>query len=313
MRYISTLFVLALLPAFGFAQSDQHYTMFMYNKLLYNPGYAGSRDATSINALYRNQWTGLAGAPKTMNISVDGLVGSYMQPFRKVAVGLNVNSEKLGVESNTNIRGYYAYRIKLERSVVSMGLNAGGGFYSANYSALNPIDPNDKNLTQDVKNAFLPNVGAGVYWSGKQFYAGLSVPNLVENYYDKRTKGAKQIRAFYLSGGYTYALNEIIQLVPQAMVRYAGLGTDKLPLNADINLSAVAYNRFMLGFTYRTNKSFDAIMHMQVTRNINIGYAYDYMLSGLNAYSGGTHELVLGYDFVKTAGEVASPRFIKAF
>lgn len=313
MRKIFTLFVLALLPALGFAQSDQHYTMFMYNKLLYNPGYAGSREATSINGLYRNQWTGFAGSPKTMNLSVDGLVGNYMQPFRKVAVGLSLNNEKLGVENTTNIRAYYAYRIKLEKSVVSMGLNAGGGFYSANYNQLNPIDPNDKNLAQDVKGAFLPNVGAGVYWSGKQFYAGLSVPNLIENYYDKRTKVAKQIRAFYLSGGYTFPVNETIQLVPQAIVRYAGLGTNKLPLNADINLSAIAYNRFMLGFTYRTNKSFDAIMHMQVTRNINIGYAYDYMLSGLNGYSGGTHELVLGYDFVKTVKEITSPVFIKAF
>src|ERR1043165_3724599 len=131
------IIVLAL-PCYLQAQSDQHYTMFMYNKMLYNPGYTGSRDVLSINAQYRNQWSGIPGAPKTVNITVDAPVGSYMKPVRKIAVGGSFTNEKVGVENNTHIRGYYAYRLKLTKSTLSFGLNGGGTLYSANYNALNP-------------------------------------------------------------------------------------------------------------------------------------------------------------------------------
>ena len=97
-----SLLLAALCHEGAFAQSDQHYTMFMYNKLLYNPAYAGSRDVLSANGVYRDQWTGINGAPKTMNIAVDAPVGNYMSSFRKVAVGISINNEKLGVENNTS-------------------------------------------------------------------------------------------------------------------------------------------------------------------------------------------------------------------
>lgn len=109
--------LLLLIPFCGRAQSDQHYTMFMYNKLLYNPAYAGSRDMLSLNGLYRRQWTDIEGAPRTMNLSADATVGSYMKPFRKIALGISVVNEKIGVERNTAIRSYYAYRVQLKGSL----------------------------------------------------------------------------------------------------------------------------------------------------------------------------------------------------
>src|ERR1700744_1567171 len=91
------------------AQNYPHYTMFMFNKLLYNPAYAGNKDLTTVNAYYRDQWTGIDGAPKTFTVSVDGPVGSYMKPFRHVALGLLISNEQLGVVNNTNVMAYYAY------------------------------------------------------------------------------------------------------------------------------------------------------------------------------------------------------------
>jgi len=311
------LFIL-LLPTYGFAQSDPHYTMFMYNKLLYNPGYAGSRDVTSIDGDYRDQWTGINGAPKTYNISVDGLAGSYMMPFRHVALGFTMNSEQLGVEKNTDMMAYYAYRIQMGNTILSFGLSGGAKLYSANYSALNPYQQNDPNLAHNVNNAFLPNFGAGVYWSGKDFYLGASVPALLQDYYDKNeqrinNEASREIRGYYLSGGYVFTLSEVLKLEPQMMVRYAGNATYSLPINSDLNLSAILYDRLLLGVTYRTDQSFEGIIHMQVTKNINIGYAYDYEVSALNGYSNGSHEIVVGYDFIRDNSKYVTPRFIRAF
>ncbi|MFA6151221.1 MAG: type IX secretion system membrane protein PorP/SprF [Chitinophagaceae bacterium] len=295
-----------------------HYSMFMYNKLIYNPGYAGSRDATCVNALYRSQWVGIDGAPRNFSVSIDGPVGSYMKPFRHVALGLSVNNETAGVLNNTNIMAYYAYRIKMKNSMLSFGLQAGTSMLSAKYSELNPYQSGDASLTKDLKNEMLPNFGAGVYWRGDKFYLGASVPNLLENKYDKDNKAAnseqnKQVRSYYLSGGYVFTLSESFKLEPQVLFRYAGNGTYNLPASADFNLSAIFYDRIMIGATYRTDQSVAAIVHLQATKNINVGYSYDYATKVLNGYNSGSHEVTLGFDFVRDNNKYINPRFIKLF
>lgn len=46
-----------------YAQKDP-----MYNTTVINPAYAASKEAMSFFGLYRNQWIGIEGAPKTVNI-----------------------------------------------------------------------------------------------------------------------------------------------------------------------------------------------------------------------------------------------------
>jgi len=310
------ILLFAVMPLAATAQSDQHYTMFLYNKLLYNPAYAGSRDITSVNGDYRDQWSGISGAPKTTNITIDAPVGSYMRPFRKVAVGGSIASEKIGVENNTNVMGYYAYRIQEGNRVLSFGLRGGLKMYSANYSQLSLNSQNDNSLVHDVKNALLPNAGVGVYWYGPNFYAGLSVPNLLQNYYDRKQSTdskAKEVRGYYASGGYVIDAHENIKIEPQVLMRYAGNSMYRLPFNTDLNVSCFFYDRLMAGFTFRTDLSFEGIVHIQATKNLNIGYAYDYLMSDLKGYDHGAHEIVIGYDFVRDNSKYITPRFIRAF
>ncbi|MES2477786.1 MAG: type IX secretion system membrane protein PorP/SprF [Bacteroidota bacterium] len=295
-----------------------HYSMFMYNKLIYNPGYAGSREATCVNALYRNQWVGINGAPRSFSVSIDGPVGSYMKSFRHVALGLSVSNESAGVIDNTNIMAYYAYRIALKKTMLSFGLQAGTSMLSARYSELNPYQSGDNSLTKDVKSKLLPNFGAGVYWRGDKFYLGASIPNLLENTYDKSSssagnQAAKQVRAYYLSGGYVFTLSENFKLEPQALLRYAGNANYKIPVSADFNLSAIFYDRLMLGVTYRTDQSIAGIVHLQISKNINAGYSYDYTTKVLNGFNGGSHEVTVGFDFIRDNNKYINPRFIKLF
>jgi type IX secretion system PorP/SprF family membrane protein len=307
---------LAWRPLAGHAQSDQHYTMFLYNKLQYNPGYTGSRDLTSVNACYRNQWTGMNGAPKVFNAAIDAPAGNYMLPFRPVAVGGSIAGETIGVESNVNIMGYYAYRIKYEGTVVSFGLRAGVKMYTARYSQLNLAQQNDLSFSHDVVNALLPNAGAGIYWYGDNFYAGFSVPNMLQNYYDQQEKPnprAKEVRGYYLCGGYVIPVNDVVKIEPQILTRYAGNRYYRLPFNMDFNASVFFYDRLMGGITYRTDKSLEFIVHMQATRSINIGYSYDYLMSELRGYDKGTHEVVIGFDLIRDDSKYLIPRIIRAF
>ena len=319
MKKIFTILALSL-PVAAFSQDYPHYSMFMYNKLVYNPGYAGSRNVLSINGAYRNQWSGIDGAPQDINLSIDAPIGkAYSEAFHHVALGLAVNKETQGPITNTGINAYYAYRIKMDKSVLSLGLQAGVNLYSARYSELNAMDANDELLANDVKNSILPNFGAGAFWSSNRFYIGLSVPNILQNYYDKKQptyldgKKAQQTRGYFLSGGYTFPVSEHIALQPQCIIRYTGNGTYKLPVNADINLSAIIYQRVMIGATYRTDNSLEGIVHLQVARKFNIGYSYDYSMSDLGRYAKGAHEISIGFDFIRDLKDYADPRFIQNF
>lgn len=296
------------------AQSDAHYTMFMYNKLLYNPGYAGSRDVSSFNATYRRQWTEIPGAPRLLNFSFDAPVGSYMNPDRPHAVGLTLGGQREGPQHYNNLRACYAYRLPLKTSVLSIGLSAGGSFYSEYYND-NYIPTIDPAFSAEAKGAFLPNAGAGVYWSSDKFYCGLSVPSLMQNYYNKdqgRTT-SKQIRAYYLAGGYVFNVSDELTIQPQVLARFAMNGLYSLPLSTDINISATAYQRLMFGLTYRTGGGIIGIVHVQASRRLNIGYAYDHTVSALGGYGGATHEVMLGYDIVRENFKFLTPRFIRKF
>lgn len=297
------------------AQIELQQTMFMYNKLLYNPGYTGSREVTSFNALYRRQWSDIIEAPRFINLSLDAPLGTYMRPFRSMAAGFSMCGEVQDVERYMMFRGYYAYRLQLPHStVLSLGMSGGINLYSATYTNAH-IGTYDPAFKENVRSAIMPNFGAGVYWSGENFYAGLSVPNMLQEYYD-RYRGrltSKQIRTYYLSGGYSFAVSNHISLQPQMVLRAGVNGKYRMPLNADINMSVVAYKRFMAGLSYRTNGAIAGIVHVQATKRLNIGYAHELPTGRLAGYGGSTYEVMVGIDAVRDNFKFLTPRFIRKF
>jgi len=62
----SLLIIGLLLVTIGaMAQRDALYSQFMFNRLVINPGYTGSRDMLTMTLLNRYQWVGFGdGAPK---------------------------------------------------------------------------------------------------------------------------------------------------------------------------------------------------------------------------------------------------------
>ena len=92
------LVILILLTASEInAQQDPQYTQYMYNMNVINPAYAGSSDATSIGILYRDQWEGLEGAPKTATMNVHFPAGN------NVGFGFSAISDEIGPVSETNL------------------------------------------------------------------------------------------------------------------------------------------------------------------------------------------------------------------
>jgi type IX secretion system PorP/SprF family membrane protein len=296
-----------------FAQQDEHYTMYFFNTLPQNPGYAGSREVISMVGLYRTQWTAIEGSPKTISFSIHS-------PMRndRVGLGLNVVNDQLGVTNMTRLGGSYAYRIPVGNNGGKLAIGLQGTVLSLtnNLSTLSPTQANDPTLANNVKNMLIPNIGAGLYYYTQKMYLGLSMPHMINFKLDKSETAnnadsiARQFSHVFATAGIVLPLGNDIKLKPAIMAKYVpGTANFGAPLSVDLNVSALIKEALWLGASYRVGDSYDFIVGYQFNRQLRAAYAYDLTSSELNRVSGGTHEIMLGYDFNFDRSRIVTPRY----
>ena len=127
---VSFFIGMMLFSSVATAQNEGQYTHFMFNRLSYNPAYAGSSGAISLTLLYNNQWLGLdlqspvAGA-KAGSTPVNYLFAFDMPVnFLHGGIGLTFNSQSIGYHNNTTVNIDYAFRIYWGRGCLSAGIEA---------------------------------------------------------------------------------------------------------------------------------------------------------------------------------------------
>jgi type IX secretion system PorP/SprF family membrane protein len=288
------------------AQQMPMISQYMSNQLFINPAYAGTHDYTTLSGLMRKQWTDFPGAPQTGFITMDGRInGSNM------GLGFSLVNDRLGITEETTIAGNFAYRIPVAKGHLSFGLKAAVSYYNANLNDLKVWDATDQVYANGVISRWVPNFGAGIYYSTEMFYAGISTPTLIK-YTKPSTNMSAEIsrvpayeRHYYLSSGYVFKMENDIFLKPSVLVKYVA----DAPLEADINLNVFFLRRLMLGGGYRTRDGFVAMTELRITPKLRMGYAFDYPMTKLNQYSNGTHEFMLAYDFVRDITKMKTPRF----
>lgn len=318
--------VLVLGSIYGvYGQQDAQYSQFMYNKLPQNAAYTGAREVLSIRALYRDQWTGgknggIAGAPKTASLSIHSPLKN-----EHFALGFWYVNDRLGVEHKNQFDVTYAYRLNLGKQVkLSLGINAGLLWYKLNATSSIIVDPNDPAFSQNVSRV-LPDVGAGLYIYHPNFYIGASVPNFIRGDLTAKNQSgssAKRIPHFVLMFGGVIPAGKVLKIRPQIQYRYLANAESKIPHTFDFNLSLLIYNRVNIGGQFRTsfgNKnagvkltdpdSFDIMVEVWPTKQLMIGYSYDYTLTKLANFNRGSHEIILGYDFAFEKKKVITPRY----
>jgi len=295
------LFIGVVTAELAFAQQDPQYTQYMYNMNVVNPAYAGSKEGLSITALYRNQWSGLDGAPDTFTFSAHSPVGD------KVGLGLSAIRDELGPIAETNVFADFSYTLDVGASTkLALGIKAGATFHDVGLVDLELQDPNDPFFSQNISNTY-PNVGAGAFLYGEKFYVGLSVPNLINSVHldENGLKYGSETQHYFATAGYVFDVSENVKLKPSTMVKSAF----DAPLSFDANLNALFYNRFEIGASYRLDDSFSGLVGFQVTENIRVGYAYDYITSDLDGVANASHEVIVTFDLFFSKRALRSPRF----
>jgi type IX secretion system PorP/SprF family membrane protein len=274
-----------------FAQQDPQFSQNMFTKLPVNPGYAGSNDAICATLLYRNQWTGFGGEPKTMMFSADMPV-----EILHGAVGLTVYAaDNLGAEKNMNIRGAYAYRTDLGAGRLGLGIDFGYHQKSVDGSKFVFNDDNDNNIpTGNVSGGSL-DLGFGAYYNTDRLFVGLSSSHLQEGKITYKDINTKLARHYYFMGGYGIDLTSSLTLKPMIQLK-----SDAVSLQADFNANLMINNRFWVGGSYRLQDAIVILAGLEIVPNLKLGYSYDLTTSEIKTYSSGTHEIMLGYCYKPT-------------
>ena len=287
----------------GIAQQDPQYTHYNYNTMTVNPGYTGSRGQLAIISLYRNQWVGVEGAPKTITFGIDSPLGRYD------GVGLSIVQDDIGPSSETYIDGNYAHQLVLNRKgdKLALGLKAGVRFLNIDWSKGRFRDAGDVLLNENINGKLLPSVGAGVFYYGRNAYLGISTPNVLTNiHYDEiqESESVERVHVF-LVGGYVFELNPFLKFKPSFFVKHV-MGA---PLSADVSVNFLMNETLTLGANYRWEDSVSALFGIQITPQLNMGYAYDFSTNALTSYNSGSHEIFLRYMLRSKRGGLKSPRF----
>ena len=305
--WVFLLFVLMIFPAM--AQQDAQYTQYMYNTVSVNPGYAGSRGHMSIAALYRAQWVGLDGAPKTQTLNLHTPMG-----YGGAGLGISVVNDEIGPTSETYFDLDLSYTIQASDDArISFGIKGSAHLLDIRFSELNqdlsnPGGP-DPTLQQDIQNRFSPNIGAGVYYHTQRFYAGLSVPRILETtHFDESSLStATEQMTFYLISGYVMDMSAFWKFKPAILSKV----TRGAPLQLDISANFLYNDKFVIGAAYRWDAAFSGMAGFQISPSFLIGLAYDREITELGnaAFNDGSFEVILRYDFIRVQGNLKSPRF----
>lgn len=308
IKKISFILVLISGTITIYAQQLPMYTHYMNNTLIVNPGYAGSRDALTITALHRSQWVGFDGAPSTQTLTAHSPVFN-----ENTGLGLSVLNDKIGPTNNTSAFAYYAYKIKLNnKSKLALGLSGGVNIFQAQLSALDLDQQTDPSFQANINNKVTPNFGFGAYYSRERFYAGISVPCLLQNSYseilqtDGNTLLAKEQRHYFFIAGMLFNLSNNLEFKPTTLIKM----TPAAPVQADFTASFIIAKKMLLGAMIRTGDSFGALVGFNITEQFHIGYSYDWSYGLKTAkYNQGSHEILLRYDFIfSSKNQIHSPR-----
>jgi type IX secretion system PorP/SprF family membrane protein len=242
-----------LLAGGSYAQQDPIFTHFSYNKLLYNPAYAGASDQFCLNAITHQQWRGyedqtstlkpVSGLPTSdkfaQNIGARTTGAAFSAPI-SIKVGenkLNIGgvffgfmSDRIAYENNTFMRGGIAGAYTMANgSSIRLGFDVTSLTKGLDGAGLRYHDPGDPYIPTGTVSDTKIALGLGLYYSNPEIldgtYVGVSMQHLAPKTYVYGTGGSIKIetaRHIYIVGGTKidqFLSNPSLRLEPAVLLK----------------------------------------------------------------------------------------------
>jgi type IX secretion system PorP/SprF family membrane protein len=306
------------------AQQRPHYTQYVLNQYILNPALSGIENYTDVRLSHRRQWVGIQDAPVTTYLTLQTPIGKkdlrttstsfsgpsvnprgrqywvdYLAAEPHHGVGLQILNDRAGPLSRFSAMATYAYHIGLSaRTNLAAGFGAGIERVALDGSRLvfgtTTIDP--ALASSAVINRFKPDMSVGLYLYSASFFAGVSVQQFVPENISFANNTIAPVKGrlvphVFATAGFRFLLGEDFNMVPSVMVK----SVSTLPPSVEANLKLQYRDLLWVGGSYRHEDGFAGLLGVNISSSLNIGYAFDYTTSPLNAFTRGTHEVLVGF------------------
>jgi type IX secretion system PorP/SprF family membrane protein len=328
MRILSLLLFVFCWSNQSLAQAKPSYTQYVLNNYILNPAVSGIENYTDVKLSNRNQWTGIDGAPVTNYFSIHTAINkpdlrtsatsfevpgsnprgeqywqNYTTPAAHHGVGLIAMNDKAGYINRWSVAGSYAYHKPIgPGTTLSAGFNAGITSINLDRTKINfaSLDPNDPaiGLSNGELKKLKTEVGAGLWLYSADYFAGLSVQNIVAgkvSFAKNNDYATYYSPNLFFTAGYRFLISEDLNLIPSAMVQY----WEPQLLGVHANAKLQYQDKLWVGGSYRFGdliSGYSAMAGLNISNTFNLSYAYEVATtSRLRAYTNNTHELLIGF------------------
>lgn len=301
-------FFLLLTANVSFGQQIPQYSQWSMHQFAGNPAHAGIKKCVDIHTLYRLQWVGFEGAPRsgflTVSIPLDSKRRRYLSA--RHGTGFKFETDQIGQFNVNRLNMAYAAHFNFDKHKrISLGIY--GGIMQMGYdpSTTYTADPDPAVMNQGSFVA--PDASFGAWFNDENYYIGLSFRNLFPSRWENIGNSSRNRFHTALNGGYRLGIGETMSLLPAAILRIPPKG----PVSIDLNLHLDYKNLLGFGLGYRNTDALIAFASLKIKEQFSIIYSFDYTLSGIQLAAQNTHEISLRFTTCKPrrSGTASCPLF----
>ena len=306
------------------AQDNFYYSQFFQMSQAINPAFAGIDNFTDLKINHRNQWSGFKDSPNTNFIGINATLknakqGSFKEYALRISnpdlldsiVGLSNNFAskiKHGIGGYIvydnqipfeQISGYVNYAIHLPISYktrLSIGISMGILNNRINFEKIDLRDPDNDDfyqqlLAQGGRNTYFDiNPGLALYHDA--WFLTYSPQNALRKPLSKdEVLSFDEAINHHLLLGVKINLSEKNRMTPSIYYVKNNMIDDYW----EANVRMIFQEKPWVGVSYRSTKALVFMAGVFANNLFNISYSYDYLLSNLNNYTNGSHEIHLGF------------------
>jgi type IX secretion system PorP/SprF family membrane protein len=279
-----------------YGQQIPQFSQWSYHQFAINPAHAGIKNCLDVHALYRVQWLGLPGAPRSGFFTMSTALASKRKQYLSArhGFGLRFITDKIGDFSSNKINLAYAGHFNFNRdNRLSLGLYGGLIQYGFDPSAATTLFPDPEVMKE--ASFMAPDASFGAWWNSENYYLGLIVDQLIP--YKWPDPGFDSRFRFHISanGGTRIKVNDKVSILPAFLLKIPPRGPIALDLQGIVDFK----NFFNAGLAYRNGDAIILLAGLKIKERFTLNYSYDFTTSSMRLGSSNTHELSISFTTCK--------------
>ena len=274
------------------AQQLTFSSQYMVDNYITNPAAAGAYEYSPIALSARQQWVGFNDAPSTQMLT------AHMNLQDHHGVGLKLYNDMVGPLSRLSFQGTYAYHVEIDRDqTISFGLSFMVNQHKLDGSEFNIESQTDQILNNVSMSSTNFDADFGIQYYTEDYFVGVAIPQLFQHKYsfgDNFEGLNKQIRHYYLIGGYKIKVDRHYKIEPSFLMKAAA----NAPVQFDVSARLHYDDKLWAGLSWRIKDAVSVMLGVNYDE-FAFGYSFDFTTNDIRNYSSGTHEIYIAYKISK--------------